>query len=145
MRSLGPASLTGHRSYATEAAAKVGRMTGGSSGSSVAAAARRQARTWLQTELNAGYNLALHGERGAFEMLVRRHQRALVGHIYRHTGQHDGALDLAQEVFLKVYLSLDTFDPKYRFTTWLYRIASNCAIAILRARPKPEAQRPSVR
>jgi RNA polymerase sigma-70 factor (ECF subfamily) len=75
---------------------------------------------------------ALHGERGAFEKLVRRHQRALVSHIYRHTGQHDGALDLAQEVFLKVYLSLDTFDPKYRFTTWLYRIASNCAIDQLR-------------
>jgi RNA polymerase sigma-70 factor (ECF subfamily) len=80
---------------------------------------------------------ALHGERGAFEMLVRRHQRALVSHIYRHTGQHDGALDLAQEVFLKVYLSLDTFDPKYRFTTWLYRIASNCAIDQLRKKRPP--------
>jgi RNA polymerase sigma-70 factor (ECF subfamily) len=64
--------------------------------------------------------------------LVRRHQRALVNHIYRHTGQRDGALDLAQEVFLKVYLSLSSFDPRYRFTTWLYRIASNCAIDHLR-------------
>jgi len=75
---------------------------------------------------------ALNGDRGAFQCLVRRHQRALVNHIYRHTGQRDGALDLAQEVFLKVYLSLSSFDPRYRFTTWLYRIASNCAIDHLR-------------
>ena len=75
---------------------------------------------------------ALAGERRAFEQLVRRHQRALVNHIYRHTNQREGALDLAQEVFLKVYQSLSSFDPKYRFTTWLYRIASNCAIDFLR-------------
>lgn len=75
---------------------------------------------------------ALAGDRRSFERLVRRHQRALVNHLYRHTGQRDLAVDLAQEVFLKVYLSLSSFDPKYRFTTWLYRIASNCAIDHLR-------------
>jgi RNA polymerase sigma-70 factor (ECF subfamily) len=75
---------------------------------------------------------ALLGDRLAFESLVRRHQRALVNHIFRHTGQREGAVDLAQEVFLKVYQSLSSFDPKYRFTTWLYRIASNCAIDYLR-------------
>jgi len=75
---------------------------------------------------------AVGGDRLAFERLVRRHQRALVNHLYRHTGQRDLAVDLAQEVFLKVYLSLSSFDPKYRFTTWLYRIASNCAIDYLR-------------
>jgi RNA polymerase sigma-70 factor (ECF subfamily) len=80
---------------------------------------------------------ALAGDREAFELLVRRHQRALVNHIYRHTGQRDGAVDMAQEVFLKVYQSLSTFDPKYRFTTWLYRIASNCAIDYLRKK-KPQ-------
>jgi RNA polymerase sigma-70 factor (ECF subfamily) len=75
---------------------------------------------------------AIDGDRQAFEQLVRRHQRGLVSHIFRMTGRRDGALDLAQEVFLKVYLSLPSFDPKYRFTTWLYRIASNCAIDQLR-------------
>ena len=74
----------------------------------------------------------LDGDRIAFEDLVRRHRRALVNHLYRLTGQRDGALDLAQEVFLKVYQSLTSFDPRYRFTTWLYRIASNCAIDFLR-------------
>ena len=80
---------------------------------------------------------ALRGERRAFEQLVRRHQRALVNHIHRHTGQREGALDLAQDVFLKVYQSLSTFDPRYRFTTWLYRIASNCAIDYLRKKVPP--------
>jgi len=75
---------------------------------------------------------SLAGDRRAFETLVRRHQRPLVNHIYRLTGRREGALDLAQEVFLKVYQSLSSFDPKYRFTTWLYRIASNCAIDHLR-------------
>jgi RNA polymerase sigma-70 factor (ECF subfamily) len=75
---------------------------------------------------------ALGGDRAAFESLVRRHQTPLVNHLYRLTGSRDGALDLAQDVFIKVYTSLASFDPKYRFTTWLYRIASNCAIDQLR-------------
>lgn len=77
---------------------------------------------------------AVEGDRTAFEVLVRRHQRPLASHIFRHTGQRETAVELAQEVFLKVYLSLASFDPKYRFTTWLYRIASNSAIDHLRKR-----------
>jgi RNA polymerase sigma-70 factor (ECF subfamily) len=73
-----------------------------------------------------------NGDRQAFENLVRRHRRSLVNHLYRQIGQRDAALDLAQEVFLKIYLSLSSFDPRFRFTTWLYRIASNCAIDHLR-------------
>ncbi|MBD3867108.1 MAG: sigma-70 family RNA polymerase sigma factor [Acidobacteria bacterium] len=76
----------------------------------------------------------LNGNRSAFEKLVRRHQKGLVNHLYRLTGQPDTARDLAQEVFIKVYTSLGTFDPRYRFTTWMYRIASNCAIDHLRKR-----------
>jgi RNA polymerase sigma-70 factor (ECF subfamily) len=81
--------------------------------------------------------MALEGTREAFETLVRRHQRPLVNHLYRLTGLRDGAVDLAQEVFIKVYMSLSSFDPRYRFTTWLYRIASNCAIDY-RRKKKPQ-------
>jgi RNA polymerase sigma-70 factor, ECF subfamily len=77
-------------------------------------------------------DLAIEGHRDAFETLVRRHQRPLLNYLHRLTGIRDGATDLAQEVFIKVYVSLASFDPKYRFTTWLYRIASNCAIDHLR-------------
>ncbi len=80
---------------------------------------------------------ALRGDRGAFETLVRRHRRPLVNHLYRQIGQREAALDLAQEVFLKVYQSLGSYDPRYRFTTWLYRIASNAAIDQFRRRHVP--------
>jgi RNA polymerase sigma-70 factor (ECF subfamily) len=80
---------------------------------------------------------ALTGDRSAFEALVRRHQTPLVNHLYRLIGSRDAALDLAQDVFIKVYVSLASFDPRYRFTTWLYRIASNCAIDQLRRKQIP--------
>jgi RNA polymerase sigma-70 factor (ECF subfamily) len=100
-------------------------------------AARSTSRTTTQarTDRTTDEKLvedALVGNRAAFETLVRRHQRALVNHLYRLSGQREEAFDLAQEVFIKVYQSLASFDPKYRFTTWLYRIASNCAIDHLR-------------
>lgn len=88
-----------------------------------------QGAAWTDEQLVAS---ALKGQRGAFESLVRRHRRALVNHLYRQVGRQETARDLAQEVFLKVYLSLSSFDPAYRFKTWLYRIASNCAIDQLR-------------
>lgn len=75
---------------------------------------------------------SLGGDREAFGALVRRHQRGLVNYIYRLVGSRDAATDLAQEVFLKVFVSLSSFDPRFRFTTWLYRIASNAAIDHLR-------------
>ncbi len=81
--------------------------------------------------------LAVAGDRTAFEAIVSRHQRPIINYLHRLTGARDGAMDLAQEVFIKVYLSLGTFDPRYRFTTWLYRIASNCAIDHLRKRQVP--------
>ena len=74
------------------------------------------------------------GDRDAFGALVLRHQRGLVNYIFRLVGSRDVATDLSQEVFLKVFVSLDSFDPRYRFTTWLYRIASNSAIDHLRRR-----------
>jgi RNA polymerase sigma-70 factor (ECF subfamily) len=76
----------------------------------------------------------LAGDRDAFGALVLRHQRGVVNYIFRLVRSRDLATDLAQEVFLKVYLSLDSFDPRFRFTTWLYRIASNSAIDHLRRR-----------
>jgi len=74
----------------------------------------------------------LAGHQVAFEVLVRRHNRAIYNYIYRMTGQADLAADLTQEVFLKVYMALSSFNPTYRFTTWLYRIASNRVIDHIR-------------
>ena len=74
----------------------------------------------------------LGGERDLFTMLVTRYQRRVVNYIYRITHRYEEAHDLAQEVFVKVYLALDRYDPKYQFSTWLFRIAQNSSIDALR-------------
>lgn len=79
----------------------------------------------------------LAGDVLQFEALVRRHQRQIVNFIYRMVGDFDLAMDMSQEVFIRVYQALDRFDARYRFTTWIYRIASNCAIDRLRRHQPP--------
>jgi len=76
----------------------------------------------------------LGGDQTAFEVLVQRHHRPIYHYIYRMVGQADLAADLTQEVFLKVFTALESFDSTYRFTTWLYRIASNRVIDDVRRR-----------
>ena len=75
---------------------------------------------------------ALSGREDGFEELVRRYQRPIVAYVYRMVGDYDAALDLAQEVFIRVYNSLARYRPEYKFSTWIYRIAHNAAIDHLR-------------
>src|SRR5918911_394544 len=75
---------------------------------------------------------ALSGREDGFEELVRRYQRPIVAYVYRMVGDYDAALDLAQEVFIKVYNSLGRYRPEFKFSTWIYRIAHNAAIDHLR-------------
>lgn len=75
---------------------------------------------------------AIAGREDGFEELVRRYQRPLVAYVYRMVGDYDAALDLTQEVFIKVYASLTRYRPEYKFSTWAYRIAHNAAIDHLR-------------
>jgi len=79
----------------------------------------------------------LEGNDALFEDLVRRHQRQIVNFIYRMVGDFDLALDMSQDVFIRVHQALDRFDPRFKFTTWIYRIASNCAIDRLRRHQPP--------
>ena len=72
------------------------------------------------------------GEVRAYEEIIRRYERPIVNFIYRMIGDYEQSLDLAQEVFFKAYRSLERFDPTFRFSTWLYRIASNRSIDHLR-------------
>ncbi|HVF27608.1 MAG TPA: sigma-70 family RNA polymerase sigma factor [Pyrinomonadaceae bacterium] len=75
---------------------------------------------------------AIAGREDGFEELVRRYQRPLVAYVYRMVGDYDAALDLTQEVFIKVYNSLTRYRSEYKFSTWVYRIAHNAAIDHLR-------------
>lgn len=74
----------------------------------------------------------LAGREDGFEELVRRYQRPIVAYVYRLVGDYDSALDLAQEVFIKVYSSLERYRSEYKFSTWIYKIAHNAAIDHLR-------------
>ncbi len=75
---------------------------------------------------------ALGGGEDDFAELVRRYQRPMVAYIYRMTGNYEVALDLTQDVFVKVYSSLARYSSEYKFSTWIYRIAHNVAIDYLR-------------
>ena len=76
----------------------------------------------------------LAGQGEHFETLVSRYQTRLFRFISRFTNDAEDARDVTQDVFLKIYGALDTFDPRYRFSTWLFRVAGNAAIDHLRRR-----------
>jgi RNA polymerase sigma-70 factor (ECF subfamily) len=82
--------------------------------------------------------LILSGDRDRFGELVGRYERRIVNYVYRITHRYEDAHDLAQEIFVKVYLALDRYDPKYQFSTWLFRIAQNSAIDALRKKSVSE-------
>jgi len=72
--------------------------------------------------------LALAGDRKAFEMIIHKYQGPLVGYLARTLGDREMALDFAQDVFLKAYGSLASYRRAYKFSTWLFKIASNHVI-----------------
>ena len=76
----------------------------------------------------------LAGEEELFEVLVRRYQARILSHVARMVGNRDDALDLSQEIFVKVFQALDRYNPEFKFSTWLFRIAGNAAIDHLRKR-----------
>ncbi len=64
-----------------------------------------------------------------FRELFQRHHQKVAAWCFRFTGERESALDLAQEVFIKAYRSLDAFRGESRFSTWLYTIARNHCIS----------------
>jgi RNA polymerase sigma-70 factor (ECF subfamily) len=73
-------------------------------------------------------NQTLQGDRKAFEMILNKHQQPLLNYIGRMVGNRELALDFTQEVFIKTYSSLSTYQPQFKFRTWLFKIASNYII-----------------
>lgn len=66
---------------------------------------------------------AAAGDRDSAETLIRSHQRSLYAYLVRMSGKPDVAEDVAQEAFVRVLTNLDRFDPRFRFSTWLFTIA----------------------
>jgi RNA polymerase sigma-70 factor, ECF subfamily len=87
------------------------------------------ARELSDVDLIAG---TIAGGEDNFEELVRRYQRPIVGYVFRMLGDYESALDVTQEVFIKIYNSLERYSSEYKFSTWIYRIAHNAAIDHMR-------------
>ena len=72
------------------------------------------------------------GDDSAFAYLVQKYRRPMVSFMYRMAHNAAAAEDLAQEVFLRVYRSRESYEPSAKFSTWLYRIATNLAVNYVR-------------
>ena len=78
--------------------------------------------------------LALDGDEDAYGILVRRYQRRLTAFLGQLVGDIELARELSQEAFIRAWSALERFNPRYRFSTWLFRIAHNLGIDQLRRR-----------
>lgn len=76
--------------------------------------------------------LAASGSEKAYRELLDRYQRPVFSLIYRMVRDREQAEDLAQETFVKVFNHIDRFDPKYKFSSWIFKIASNLTIDAIR-------------
>src|SRR6478735_10768176 len=70
----------------------------------------------------------LKGDQQAWEQIVRLHWRKVFNVAYKFVGKHDEAEDLTQDIFLKIYKSLNTFDRRANFQTWLISVSRNLCI-----------------
>ncbi|MDO8880793.1 MAG: RNA polymerase sigma factor [Coriobacteriia bacterium] len=73
------------------------------------------------------------GDEQAFASLVRLHSDAVYGHAFRFFGDRQTAEDATQEVFVKVFRTITTFDGRAKFSTWLYRVTRNVCLDMARA------------
>jgi RNA polymerase sigma-70 factor (ECF subfamily) len=78
--------------------------------------------------LEALIQRCLRGDQVAWEQIVKQHWRKVFNIAYKFVGKHDEAEDLTQEIFLKIFRSLDTFDRRANFQTWLISVSRNLCI-----------------
>jgi len=84
---------------------------------------------------------AQSGDGDAFRTLVERHSRSVFRLAYRMTGNEQDAEDVVQETFLRAYKQLSHYESRSSFSTWLYRIASNYSLDLIRMRKRHQDKR----
>jgi RNA polymerase sigma-70 factor, ECF subfamily len=89
----------------------------------------------------AAVSRARSGDADAFRTLVQRHSRSIFRVAYRMTGNEHDADDVVQETFLRAYRTIERFEERANFGTWLHRIAVNCSLDLLRSRVRHERHR----
>src|SRR6188472_2542012 len=80
------------------------------------------------TNTDALIERCLRGDQDAWERIVRQHWRKVFNLAYKFVGRHDEAEDLTQDIFLKIFKALHTFDRRANFQTWLISISRNLCI-----------------
>ena len=80
------------------------------------------------------------GDSTSFALLLERHRGPVINFLYRMVQNRAVSEELAQEVFLRVYRSRETYEPTAKFTTWLFRIATHLALNSIRDHKKEKGQ-----
>jgi RNA polymerase sigma-70 factor (ECF subfamily) len=95
----------------------------------------------MEVEADGAVERARSGDSDAFRLLVEQHGRAVFRLAFRMTGNEEDAEDVVQETFLRAYRQLDKYQARSSFSTWLYRIASNYSLDLIRMRKRHEDKR----
>jgi RNA polymerase sigma-70 factor, ECF subfamily len=95
----------------------------------------------MEAEASGAVERARLGDNEAFRLLVQQHSRGIFRLAYRMTANEQDAEDVVQETFLKAYRQIDRYEARCSFSTWLYRIASNCSMYLIRKRKLREHKR----
>jgi len=95
----------------------------------------------MEVEAGGAIERARSGDSDAFRLLVEQHSRAIFRLAFRMTGNEQDAEDVVQETFLRAYRQLANYEARSSFSTWLYRIASNYSLDLIRMRKRHEEKR----
>ncbi len=95
----------------------------------------------MEVEAGGAVERARSGDSDAFRLLVEQHSRAIFRLAFRMTGNEQDAEDVVQETFLRAYKQLDRYEARSSFSTWLFRIASNYSLDLIRMRKRHEDRR----
>ncbi len=96
--------------------------------------------SWMEQSDATAVAQVRAGNYDAFGVLVERHSRNLFRLAFRMTGNEQDAEDIVQETFMKAYRQLAKFDGRASFSTWLYRIAANGSLDLIRSRNRRQEQ-----
>jgi RNA polymerase sigma-70 factor, ECF subfamily len=95
----------------------------------------------MEVEAGSAVERARAGDSDAFRLLVEQHSRAIFRLAFRMTGNEQDAEDVVQETFLRAYKQLNRYEARSSFATWLFRIASNYSLDLIRMRKRHEDKR----
>ncbi|HMD47497.1 MAG TPA: sigma-70 family RNA polymerase sigma factor [Bryobacteraceae bacterium] len=95
----------------------------------------------MEVDAGGAIERAQSGDSDAFRLLVEQHSRVIFRLAFRMTGNEQDAEDVVQETFLRAYKRISDYEARASFSTWLYRIASNYALDLIRSRRRHEEKR----